>query len=129
MPATSRESVPHSLQHRVVASVMLGLGIVLVGIGYLVAPTVAQTTEFAVQERLALARAKQHELDQEVRDALELLNRMALERPAGTMAHDPAEARRRLQHITGSGVFSRAALVDLRRGTVAAVGPEAPRWV
>lgn len=108
---------------------MLGLGIVLVGIGYLVALTVAQTTEFALHERLALARAKQHMLDLEVQDALWFLNRMAVERPTSTLTGDPAAARLWLQHVGAAGLFSEAAVVDLRRGVVAMSGPAAPRWL
>lgn len=129
MPARLRVGVRQSLQRRIVASVMLGLGIVLVGIGYLVALTVAQTTEFALHERLALARAKQHELDQEVQDALEFLNRMALERPTTTLPGNPAAARPWLQHVSATGVFSAAAVVDLRRGTVTASMPGVPQWL
>lgn len=129
MLASRRTGVRRSLQRRIVASVMLGLGVVLVGIGYPVALTVAQTTEFALRERLALAHAKQHELDQEVLDALEFLNRLAADRPASTLTGDPAAARLWLQHIGAAGVLSGAAVVDLRWGVVAAIGPAVPPWL
>lgn len=121
--------VRRSLQRRIVASVLLGLGIVLVGIGYLVVLAVGQATDSALHERLALARAKEHEVEQEIRDALEFLTLAALERPASTLTGDPAALRVWLQQLARTGPFSAVAVIDLRRGVVAASSSALPRWL
>ncbi len=129
MLARFRVGARQSLQRRIVASVMLGLGIVLVGIGYVVVLTVAQTTESTLRERLALARAKQHELDQEIQDTLDFLTRMASERPIRPLTGDPAAARLWLQRMDTAGLISAAVLIDLQRGAVVASGGATPRWL
>lgn len=128
MLARVRASVGQSLQRRIVASVMLGLGVVLVGIGYLVALAFAQTTEAALHERLALALTKQHELDQEVRDALAFLTVMASEHPSGALRDNPAVAAW-LRQISEVGVFSAVAVVDPRRGVLAGSARAVPQWL
>lgn len=116
-----------SLQRRIVASVMLGLGIVLVGLGYLVTLAFTSSRDAALHERLAVAQAKQHELHQEIEDALELLTRMGRQDLQPSLRPEaPSLAHERLQHILDeAGVFSAVALFHPEGGVIAAAGPSA----
>lgn len=69
--------VRRSLQRRIIVSVLLGLAVVLIGIASLVALAVTQSLRAALTERLAVAYAKEHEVAQEVDDALSALVRAA----------------------------------------------------
>ncbi len=55
-----------SLQVRILASVLLGLGFVVVGLAALVLEITGESTRYALNERLALAEAVQRELDGEI---------------------------------------------------------------
>lgn len=65
-----------SLQQRIVASVLLGLGVVLVGLGYLATLAFEHNRDAVLAERLAVAQEKRQALDHEVADALDLLGRL-----------------------------------------------------
>ena len=125
------DSVKRSLQRRIVVSVLLGLGVVLVGLGYLVTLAFYHSKEVALHERLAVAQAKQHELHQEIQDALDLLNRMRPDVAPALWTGQPTAARSRLEHVLHeAGIFSGAALL-LPDGKimVAAGDPSWQQWL
>lgn len=129
-PVTSN-GVRRSLQRRIVASVMLGLGIVLVGLGYLVTLAFNYSREAALHERLAVAQAKQHELYQEIQDALDLLNRMRPDVVPGLRTGDRAVAYSALEHVlVEAGIFSGVALLLPDGKVTAAAGDSSWRqWL
>ncbi len=104
----------HSLQRRIIASVLLGLSVVLVGIASLVGVAVTQSLQAALTERLAVAYAKEHEVAQEIDDALSALTRasVALQAMSGPKGGDVRELGRLLNVM---GVFRNLAVVN-RRG-------------
>ncbi len=103
-----------SLQRRIVASVLLGLAVVLVGIAVLVGLAVTQSLRAALTERLAVAYAKEHEMAQEIDDALSMLTRIA------ALPMSPAsegDARGLTALLGATGEFTAHAIVD-RQGRV-----------
>ncbi len=66
-----------SLQVRILASVLLGLGVVLLGLGALVFKITDESTRYALAERLALAQALQQASDREIVAALRFGERLA----------------------------------------------------
>ncbi|MBI4277689.1 MAG: HAMP domain-containing protein [Armatimonadetes bacterium] len=131
MGASGSAGVRRSLQRRIIASVLLGLGVVLLGLGYLVLLTFGYTREAALQERLALAQDKQHEIDEEIRDALGLLTRLGRVVAPTLQAGDVAAAQAWLQRAVETAErFSAAAIVHPTRGVIAvAGGAPLPRWI
>lgn len=113
-----------SLQRRIVASVLLGLAVVLVGIAVLVGLAVTQSLQAALTERLAVAYAKEHEMAQEIDDALSALTRIAASRTSPT-SHAGSEELTFLLGATGE--FTAHAIVD-RQGRVVGAGAPAP-WL
>jgi hypothetical protein len=65
-----------SLQVRILASVLLGLSVVLLGLAGLVLKITDEGTRHALAARLALAQAIQRASDREIRDALRLAERL-----------------------------------------------------
>lgn len=99
-----------SLRRRITLSVILGLAVVLVGIGTLVTGAVRQSTQAALEERIALTKALVHELDQEIQDALNALARAAAHSSPGADMEGMAEEIRR---GTGDpGLFDGVAFLD-----------------
>lgn len=73
-----------SLQVRILASVLLGLGVVLLGLMALVAKITDESTQYALAERLALAQAIQQASDRELLAALRFGKRLAAIPEIGT---------------------------------------------
>ena len=98
-----------SLQRRIVASVLLGLAVVLVGIAFLVGLAVTQSLQAALTERLAVAYAKEHEVTQEIVDALSTLTRVAALRMSPTIE---GRSRELTSGLGVTGEFTAHAIVD-----------------
>lgn len=119
--------IKRSLQHRIVASVMLGLGVVLVGFGYLVTVAFNASKEAALHERLAVAQDKAHELQQEIQDALGLLAGMGQDVALTFRAGKLMAVREELQRVLETtGVFS--GVVVLNSDGAVAAGAGDPAW-
>jgi len=121
-----------SLQRRIVASVLLGLAVVLVGIASLVGLAVTQSLRAALAERLAVAYAKEHEVDQEIGDALSALARIAAMQPSPTAG---GAFRALTARLGVTGEFSAHAIVDPQGAVVYQAGPtgtgggDPPPWL
>lgn len=102
--------VRRSLQRRIVVSVLFGLAVVLLGIGSLVALAVSQSLEAALSERLAVASAKEHEVTQELQDALDSLARAASTLRAGGGRQYAADDLATL--LAALGIFQALAVVN-----------------
>lgn len=70
---------PHSLQFRILASVLAGTGLLVGSLGYLLLRANQDNTRYVLQERVALAHAVQRAVDGEVQAALRAVERLARE--------------------------------------------------
>lgn len=116
------------LQRRIIASVLLGLGVVLVGLGYLVTLAFEHNRDAALQERLAVAQEKGQALDQEVSDALALLARLGRDLAPSLRTDSPERISKLAGHVLAETAPTFSALGIVGRDGLVTTTAGHPSW-